>query len=86
MRLELTSTGFAIRRLSRLATRARVRHALACRFRAIETYWLSDDKLKYVGQFGTGGEIRTLEASLEDSNVSSYITPAEMISDFGLRI
>ena len=26
--------------------------------------------------FGTGGEIRTLEASLEDSNVSSYITPA----------
>ena len=35
---------------------------------------------------GTGGEIRTLEASLEDSNVSSYITPAERISDFGFRI
>ena len=35
---------------------------------------------------GTGGEIRTLEASLEDSNVSSYITPAERISDCGLRI
>lgn len=48
VRLELTHTGFAIRRLSRLATRAS----------------------------GTEGEIRTLESSLEDSHVSSYITSA----------
>ena len=41
-------TGFAIPRLSRLATRA----------------------------YGTEGEIRTLESSLEDSHVSSYITSA----------
>jgi hypothetical protein len=32
-------------------------------------------------QFGTEGEIRTLESSLEDSHVSSYITPAR----FGVR-
>ena len=49
VRLELTNTGFAIRRLSHLATRA---------------------------SFGTEGEIRTLESSLEDSHVSSYITSA----------
>src|SRR5215216_2248774 len=49
MRLELTNIGFAIRCLSRLATRA-----------------IS----------GTEGEIRTLESSLEDSHVSSYITSA----------
>ena len=42
-------TGFAIRRLSHLATRAKI---------------------------GTEGEIRTLESSLEDSHVSSYITSA----------
>jgi hypothetical protein len=37
---------------------------------------------------GTGGEIRTLEASLEDSHVSSYITPAELLknADFRLKI
>ena len=29
--------------------------------------------------FGAEGEIRTLEASLEDSHVSSYITPAETL-------
>ena len=50
MRLELTNTGFAVQRLSHLATRAK---------------------------FGTEGEIRTLESSLEDSHVSSYITSAE---------
>ena len=49
MRLELTNNGFAIQRLSHLATRAK---------------------------FGTEGEIRTLESSLEDSHVSSYITSA----------
>jgi hypothetical protein len=48
VRLELTNTGFAIQRLSHLATRA----------------------------IGTEGEIRTLESSLEDSHVSSYITSA----------
>ena len=29
--------------------------------------------------FGAEGEIRTLEASLEDSHVSSYITPAKSL-------
>ena len=52
MRLELTNTGFAIQRLSHLATRA---------------------------NFGTEGEIRTLESSLEDSHVSSYITSANIL-------
>ena len=32
--------------------------------------------------FGTEGEIRTLEASLEDSHVSSYITSAKGISNW----
>lgn len=49
VRVELTNTGFAIQRLSHLATRAKI---------------------------GTEGEIRTLESSLEDSHVSSYITSA----------
>ena len=39
---------------------------------------------------GAEGEIRTLEASLEDSNVSSYITPASQcrfpIADYRLPI
>ncbi len=48
VRLELTNTGFAIQRLSHLATRA----------------------------VGAEEEIRTLESSLEDSHVSSYITSA----------
>jgi len=50
VRIELTMTGFADQRLSRLATRAY--------------------------DFGAEGEIRTLEASLEDSYVASYITSA----------
>src|SRR5258706_4892617 len=37
-------------------------------------------------QIGTEGEIRTLESSLEDSHVSSYITSAEGISDCEMRI
>src|SRR5713226_7921228 len=48
VRLELTYTGFAVRRL------AAWRRA----------------------QIGTEGEIRTLDSSLEDSHVSSYITSA----------
>ncbi len=48
VRLELTNTGFAIQRLSHLATRA----------------------------VGAEEEIRTLETSLENSHVSSYITSA----------
>ena len=58
VRLELTHTGFAIPRLSRLATRA----------------------------YGTEGEIRTLESSLEDSHVSSYITSAGSADNDGPRL
>ena len=58
VRLELTNTGFAIPRLSRLATRA----------------------------YGTEGEIRTLESSLEDSHVSSYITSAGSADPDGPRL
>ena len=32
-------------------------------------------------QIGTEGEIRTLESSLEDSHVSSYITSARMVGE-----
>src|SRR6266536_1354869 len=81
VRLELTNTGFAIRRLSRLATRAvflcptcfSLSRTLA------GTSSPDNDKLKkYIGHFsfGTEGEIRTLETSLEDSHVASYITSA----------
>jgi hypothetical protein len=40
-----------------------------------------NDKLKHFGhvEFGAEGEIRTLEASLEDSHVSSYITSARNV-------
>jgi hypothetical protein len=40
-----------------------------------------NDKLKHIGHFSVGaeGEIRTLEASLEDSHVSSYITSAKRV-------
>ena len=39
----------------------------------------------FILAFGAEGEIRTLEASLEDSHVSSYITPArdmELLAGF----
>ncbi len=43
-----------------------------------------NNKLKHIGhlEIGAEGEIRTLEASLEDSHVSSYITSAKAIFDF----
>jgi hypothetical protein len=71
-RLELTNTGSAIRRLSRLATRA------------VGQTFLSVQLVESIDRTGTNacptvgaeGEIRTLEASLEDSHVASYITSA----------
>ena len=49
------------------------------------TFWLFESGARSPhSKPGTGGEIRTLEASLEDSHVSSYITPAKefRIADF----
>jgi hypothetical protein len=61
VRFELTITGFAVQSLwPDLATRARVISNLG--------FGISD--------CGAEREIRTLEASLEDSHVSSYIIPA----------
>ena len=70
MRLELMNSGFAIRRLANLATRA-VEQAVSLR-------WLRTqiDSLHY--EVGAEGEDRTLKASLEDSHVASYITPASI--------
>ena len=95
MRLELTNTGSAIRRLSRLATRAHLYFVLGALFFDVfanETNSPKSSKVKAQSSkygfvlFGTEGEIRTLEASLEDSHVSSYITSAKGISDCGFRI
>ena len=61
VRFELTITGFAVQSLwPDLATRARVISNLGFR----------------ISDCGAEREIRTLEASLEDSHVSSYIIPA----------
>jgi hypothetical protein len=72
VRLELTNTGSAIRRLSRLATRA-----VGQTFLAVQSLELIDRTGRNAcPTFGAEGEIRTLEASLEDSHVASYITSA----------
>ncbi len=81
VRLELTSTGFAIRSLSRLATRAEVRMKdEGGRMKGTFSSFIPHPS-SFV--FGAEGEIRTLEASLEDSHVSSYITSAEKIGTPG---
>lgn len=84
MRFELTITGFAVQSLwPDLATRAtsfgpqmhadfthrQKRPSLSQNFRSVFI-------LQSVVNFGAEGEIRTLEARLEVSHVSSYITPA----------
>ena len=85
VRLELTNTGFAIRSLGRLATRAHLYFVLCPLFFVVfanESNSSKSSKNKAQSSkcgfvlFGTEGEIRTLEASLEDSHVSSYITSA----------
>ena len=75
MRLELTNTGFAIRRLSRLATRATWERKPGSA--GIPACCLTQGSTCVVIEVGAEGEIRTLEASLEDSHVSSYITSAK---------
>ena len=82
VRLELTNTGFAIRSLGRLATRAHLYFVLCPLFFVVFANESNSSKNKAQSSkcgfvlFGTEGEIRTLEASLEDSHVSSYITSA----------
>jgi hypothetical protein len=82
VRLELTNTGFAIRRLGRLATRAEnLPRINADKKHSKDTFSLVSDPCLSACicsrlSIGTEGEIRTLESSLEDSHVSSYITSA----------
>ena len=90
MRFELTITGFAVQSLwPDLATRANVGPQLHTDLQ-IEEKTFAQSNLSicvYLCNlwliFGAEREIRTLEASLEDSHVSSYIIPA---ADFRFKI
>src|SRR6266404_2177295 len=86
LRLELTNTGSAIRRLSRLATRADLERKE--RFELSKRVWKTRmfPATSLPRRFGTPGRTRTRSLDLRSVALFQLSYRSEEISNFGLRI